>query len=185
MVGKDRIQARPDEQEREQVDYLDRARGREDVFGGKLVALCDLAAQFVTGAVRVAVQFGERRLDSLDRARRRAERVLIGGELDRFTDAQLALQLLRRFPGLVRRDRGYGGQDQVFDFCQGSAGVSVTRRPTFLQDMIQAPSKKGLCVRAPSARASPWGHRDARRGRRRKYIPRDAIGAGAIRSWKC
>jgi len=59
----------------------------------------DLRPQLVARAVGVAIQLRQRRLDCLDRERRRPQRILVRRQLDRLDDAELALQTLDGLPG--------------------------------------------------------------------------------------
>jgi hypothetical protein len=63
-----------------------------------------LSDQLVTGAVRVAVHQCQRSLEGAERFGRRAQRVLIGGQLDGVSDAALTFDFFDRFSGHVERN---------------------------------------------------------------------------------
>ena len=62
--------------------------------------------QAVGAAVRVAVQVARRGVERRQRRGKRPERPLVRRELDDALEPELALALLDRFAGLVRRQRG-------------------------------------------------------------------------------
>ena len=139
MLRVNRVQSRPQVQEREQVQHLDRARGRKHPLHPDLMIRGDFRAQLVAGAVGVSIQLVQRRLDCLDRARRRPQRILVRRQLHRIVDSELALQLLNRLARLVGSKRGDGRENEILCFDQNrvnghwKVGLpgSGSGRPTF------------------------------------------------------
>src|SRR3990172_728515 len=153
MLGDYRVQSGAHEQIDQQVDDLAGAAAHEQLIGAHSVAGGDLVPEQVAAAVGIAIQFTKRRLDRLDRARRGADRILVGGELYRLSDPEFALDFFDGLAGLVRGERGNSGQDEIFNLYQCSIKVGFNPRPASLQDTIRILSKKGSCAQAPSTRA--------------------------------
>jgi Lon protease-like protein len=66
----------------------------------------------VGAAVGIAVQLGRPSGDRLEGLGKRPELALIGRELDNAVEAELALDLLDRLPGLIRDQRAKGGTEE-------------------------------------------------------------------------
>src|SRR5262249_48855668 len=98
------VLARFAEDAHREVDELARALPDDDLLHRSAEAVGDGAAPAVGAPVGVAVGARQGGLRRLDPERRWSERVLIGGELDRAVDAELALQLLDGLARLVRND---------------------------------------------------------------------------------
>src|SRR5262249_8976662 len=79
-------------------------------------------------AVRIAIDPVERRADRGQRPRRRSERVLVRGELDRVRDPELAFELLDRLAGNVRRQLAQVPRHQSIDEIRGRACPSLLWR---------------------------------------------------------
>ena len=105
LVGHHRLVARPEEGAHDELDDLVRAVADEDVVRRHAVPLGQAPAEIEGGAVRVEMDGAERVGHRRHRPRRRAERVLVRGELDRARDAELALHLLDRLARRIRRER--------------------------------------------------------------------------------
>ena len=118
MLRVDRVQPRTQIKKPEQVEHLDRARRRKHPLDANLMMRRDFRPQLVTRAVGVAIQLGQRRLNRLDRARRRPERILVRRQLDGIDDSELALQLLDRLARLVGSKRGDGREYEILCFDQ-------------------------------------------------------------------
>lgn len=71
--------ARPDISMRQQVENVVRARAADDTIGVEPVARADGLAQLARRAFWIGRQLPRKRVKRLDRARRGAERRLVGG----------------------------------------------------------------------------------------------------------
>src|SRR5579862_9228901 len=118
MLRVNRVESRPQIEECEQVEHLDRARCRKHSVDADLMMRRNLRPQSIAPAVGIAIQLGQGSLDCLDRERRRAERILIRRQLDWFDDSELALQLLDRLARFVRSKRGDGWEYEILCFDQ-------------------------------------------------------------------
>ena len=118
MLRVNRVQSRPQIKEREQVEHLDRARRREHPLDADLMMRRDFRPQLVARAVGIAIQLGQRRLDCLDRARRRPQRILVRRQLYRLDDSEFALQFLDRLARLVGSKRGDRWEYEILCFDQ-------------------------------------------------------------------
>jgi len=85
----------------ELVQQVIGAVAEEDVVGVAAEPGRQAAAQRESGGIGIAMQLGQRRRQRRQRPGRRPERVLVRGDLDDPGDAELALELLDRFPRLV------------------------------------------------------------------------------------
>ena len=144
----------------QQVQNLARARAHENLLGAHLMPGRELVAQRPARAVGVAMEVAERGANRGHRHRRRTDRILVGGELGRLADAQLALDFFDRLAGLVGMERGNRGQNQIVGFYQGACG-----RPRYAAGCLPSgydPStfkKRALRSSAASARLSPGSSR--------------------------
>jgi hypothetical protein len=94
-------------------DYRVRSRCHDDLLEGDAVARRQHLPEPVAAAVGIPVRLGERTLDRLDRGGERAERPLVGRELDDPLEPELALHGLHGFAGLVRHEAVERRADQL------------------------------------------------------------------------
>ena len=85
-----------------------------DLLEGDAVPLGQRGVQGVRAAVGVAVQLPDAALDRLERSRERAERPFVRRELHDPREPELALHVLDRLPGLVRRQALDAGPEERF-----------------------------------------------------------------------
>ena len=104
---------RREERFRDQHEHVVRAVAERDAIGAAAVLARERLLQFETAAVGIEADLPRRLRDRLERPRPGPERILVGRELDAVADAVLALQLLERLAGNVRRERANAGGSEL------------------------------------------------------------------------
>ena len=87
------------------------------------MALGECRAEPVAAAVGVAVQLGRGLREGVERLRERAERALVGRELDHPLEAELPLDLLDRLPRLIGDDVPDGGLKKLSAISASESGT--------------------------------------------------------------
>ena len=118
----DDLVARVEQRLAQRVEAAVRARSDADLLDRDAVPRRERLVQPVGAAVRVAVQARRGLLHRGERGRERRERALVGGELDDVVEAELALDVLDRLAGLIRRQRLDRGADEMAGRLVGGHG---------------------------------------------------------------
>ena len=121
-----RIRGR-EERARDELEHVVGAVAEDEIRGRQRELAREDRLELEAAAVRVVMQLGERAADRLERARGRAQRVLVGGHLEdvRLGDPQLAGCFSDRLAGNVGRDRSnvLGREQLEVDAFSLSPGV--------------------------------------------------------------
>ena len=152
-IPDDRVIAGLREGPAREVDELVRAVADDDLVHRHAVVRGERFAQRVRGGVRVATERRGRSHERLGDPRRGAERVLVGGELHRVLDAELALELFDGLPGDVGDEAFDVGRDEAI---HGSPGAHAGRGklPSIFSQRL-APRSSSVAERTDRSDACP------------------------------
>ena len=118
----DDLVARLEHRLAEAVDDPVRSGSGRDLLEAQVEPLRERGAEPVRAAVGVAVELSGAALDRLARLRERAERPLVGGELDHALEPELALNLLDGLARLVGNEVLYGRREEAVRDLRKRAG---------------------------------------------------------------
>ena len=113
VLREDSVETGRQEGTRDHVDDVARTGSERDAPGIKGELLSQLVAQPIAGIVRIEVDLARNLLRSRPAKRTRAKGVLVGSELDRFCETELALEFFKRLAGHIGMQPGNTGRSSL------------------------------------------------------------------------